>query len=334
MASGHTREKMCSVDGGEHDSGAEGSHRPTKTEVTHARSPSPSHRVRCGGRPAALGLRRQLDRLDEAICGCRFLDHRRRSGRRAAPRRRQRAGKLVIGTDAAYPPNEYKDADGKPVGWEIELARRASPRSSVSTSNTRSPSSTTSSRASPAARPTSGMSSFTDTVERQEQVDFVNYYNAGIQWASAAGNERRPGRRLRAEGRRAGHHLRRHRRGARQERRLCRSRQARNREGAVRHAGCRDQRRRARSGRRDERRLARHPLRDRTDRRQAAGRGRDLRLGPVRHRRRQGLRARRGACRRPSSRWSTTAPTARSSTPGALRTGGIDEITINAASKG
>src|SRR5699024_6274616 len=34
-----------------------------------------------------------------------------------------------------------------------------------------------------------GMSSFTDTIERQEQVDFVNYYNAGIQWASAAGNE-------------------------------------------------------------------------------------------------------------------------------------------------
>ncbi|MGO7984245.1 transporter substrate-binding domain-containing protein, partial [Rhizobium johnstonii] len=33
-----------------------------------------------------------------------------------------KAGKLVIGTDPTYAPNEYKDADGNPIGWEIELA--------------------------------------------------------------------------------------------------------------------------------------------------------------------------------------------------------------------
>ena len=33
------------------------------------------------------------------------------------------------------------------------------------------------------------MSSFTDTVEREKQVDFVNYYTAGIQWASPKGND-------------------------------------------------------------------------------------------------------------------------------------------------
>jgi len=31
------------------------------------------------------------------------------------------------------------------------------------------------------------MSSFTDTIEREQQVDFVNYYTAGISWASAKG---------------------------------------------------------------------------------------------------------------------------------------------------
>lgn len=32
-----------------------------------------------------------------------------------------------------------------------------------------------------------GLSSFFDTKEREKQVDMVNYYTAGIQWASAAG---------------------------------------------------------------------------------------------------------------------------------------------------
>ena len=31
------------------------------------------------------------------------------------------------------------------------------------------------------------MSSFTDTLEREKQVDFVNYYTAGIQWAAPKG---------------------------------------------------------------------------------------------------------------------------------------------------
>ena len=33
-----------------------------------------------------------------------------------------------------------------------------------------------------------GWASFTDTVERQASVDFVDYYNAGIQWASRPDN--------------------------------------------------------------------------------------------------------------------------------------------------
>src|ERR687889_792617 len=37
------------------------------------------------------------------------------------PEEIKEAGVLVVGTDAAYPPNEYKDADGNPVGWDVEL---------------------------------------------------------------------------------------------------------------------------------------------------------------------------------------------------------------------
>ena len=32
------------------------------------------------------------------------------------------SGVLIIGTDAEYPPNEFKDADGNPTGWGVELA--------------------------------------------------------------------------------------------------------------------------------------------------------------------------------------------------------------------
>lgn len=33
-----------------------------------------------------------------------------------------KSGVLIIGTDAEYPPNEFKDADGNPTGWGVELA--------------------------------------------------------------------------------------------------------------------------------------------------------------------------------------------------------------------
>src|SRR5689334_1778230 len=33
-----------------------------------------------------------------------------------------KAGKLTIGIDATYAPNEYKDANGNVVGWDVDLA--------------------------------------------------------------------------------------------------------------------------------------------------------------------------------------------------------------------
>ncbi|XPP26945.1 MAG: ABC transporter substrate-binding protein [Leucobacter sp.] len=96
------------------------------------------------------------------------------------------AGVLVIATDAEYPPNEYKDEDGNPTGWGVELANAIAeqlgvepeweimgfdgilPRIEEGVVNM-------------------GASSFTDNAERQKTVDFVNFLNAGSQWAAPVG---------------------------------------------------------------------------------------------------------------------------------------------------
>ena len=97
-----------------------------------------------------------------------------------------KAGKLTIGIDATYAPNEYKDSDGKPIGWDVDLADAIAAKLGVKTDYTISkfdniiPSVT-------GGRYDLGVSSFTDTTEREKQVDFVNYYSAGVLWASAKG---------------------------------------------------------------------------------------------------------------------------------------------------
>lgn len=96
------------------------------------------------------------------------------------------AGKLVIGIDPTYAPNEFKDASGKPVGWEVELMDAAAAKLGVSTEyqvakfDNIIPGIT-------GGKYNVGLSSFFDTTEREKVVDMVNYYTAGIQWAAQAG---------------------------------------------------------------------------------------------------------------------------------------------------
>lgn len=96
------------------------------------------------------------------------------------------SGKLVVGTDAAYPPNEYKDDAGLPIGWEIELTNAIGAtlgldvEYQIASFDNIIPSIT-------GGKADMGMSSFTDNAERQKQVDFVNYFEAGILWAQATG---------------------------------------------------------------------------------------------------------------------------------------------------
>lgn len=96
------------------------------------------------------------------------------------------AGVLNVGMANNYPPNEFKDANGDPAGWAVDLTNALGDSLglevsfNIGTFDNILPSVN-------AGKDDMGMSSFTDTLEREEQVDFINYYNAGIQWASRTG---------------------------------------------------------------------------------------------------------------------------------------------------
>ncbi|WP_022885652.1 ABC transporter substrate-binding protein [Glaciibacter superstes] len=98
------------------------------------------------------------------------------------------SGELVIGTDAAYPPNEYKDDAGAPIGWGVELANAIAgklgltPSWEISSFDHIIPGIV-------GDKVNMGSSSFTDNAERQKQVDFVNFYDAGILWAQPVGSD-------------------------------------------------------------------------------------------------------------------------------------------------
>lgn len=96
------------------------------------------------------------------------------------------AGTMLIGIDATYPPNEYKDPDGKPIGWEVDLMDAVAAKLGLTTEYQQAKFD----NILPGligGKYALGLSSFFDTKEREKQVDMVNYYTAGIQWASAAG---------------------------------------------------------------------------------------------------------------------------------------------------
>lgn len=98
----------------------------------------------------------------------------------------KKAGKLIVGTDPTYKPNEFKDPDGKIVGFEVDLMNAVATVLGVTADYRES----VFDNIIPAIKGGTvdvGMSSFTDNKEREQQVDFVTYFQAGSLWVQRSG---------------------------------------------------------------------------------------------------------------------------------------------------
>jgi len=107
------------------------------------------------------------------------------------PAKVKSAGKIVVGTDATYAPNEFLNADGKTVeGMDVDLFNAVAQKLGVKVVYQ------------PAGFDTIitgvqggkydiGVSSFTINNARKTQVNMVSYFNAGTQWATAPGNPKK-----------------------------------------------------------------------------------------------------------------------------------------------
>ncbi len=104
----------------------------------------------------------------------------------AVPEDIKKSGKLVVGVNIPYTPNEFKDEAGKIVGFDVDLMNAIASTMGL-TADYRESDFAKIIPSIDGGTYNVGMSSFTDTKEREKQVDFVTYYSAGIQWAQKAG---------------------------------------------------------------------------------------------------------------------------------------------------
>jgi polar amino acid transport system substrate-binding protein len=96
------------------------------------------------------------------------------------------SGKLVVGVNLPYAPNEFKDSDGKIVGFDVDLMNAVAATLGLTPDYRESDFA----KIIPSIEGETynvGMSSFTDTKEREKQVDFVTYFSAGTLWAQRPG---------------------------------------------------------------------------------------------------------------------------------------------------
>jgi polar amino acid transport system substrate-binding protein len=102
------------------------------------------------------------------------------------------SGKLVVGVNVPYTPNEFKDPSGKIVGFDVDLMNAIAATLGL-TSDYREAGFDKIIPSIEGGTFNVGMSSFTDTKEREEAVDFVTYFSAGSLWAQRVGSGIDPG---------------------------------------------------------------------------------------------------------------------------------------------
>src|SRR5690554_4537204 len=98
---------------------------------------------------------------------------------------------LVVAINPEYQPNEYLDETGQLVGWTVDLADAIAQKLDLTFEYEE----VSFDSIIPGVADGTfdvGFSSFTVNEERQELVNFVSYYDAGIQWAQVVGGNVNP----------------------------------------------------------------------------------------------------------------------------------------------
>jgi len=104
------------------------------------------------------------------------------------PEKIKSAGKIVIGSDASYAPNEFLASDGKTIqGMDVDLFNAVAAKLGVKT-EWQPADFTTIITGVQGKKYDIGVSSFTINDERKQQVTMVSYFSAGTSWATQAGN--------------------------------------------------------------------------------------------------------------------------------------------------
>jgi len=97
------------------------------------------------------------------------------------------AGKLTIGTDSTYAPNEFLDTDGKTIiGFDVDLFNAVAGKLGLTT-EWQSAKFDAIIPGVGSGKYNVGVSSFTINKEREQQATMVSYFSAGTQWAAKTG---------------------------------------------------------------------------------------------------------------------------------------------------
>jgi len=97
------------------------------------------------------------------------------------------AGKIVVGVDASYPPNEFLQGGKTVVGMDVDLFNAVAQKFGV-TVEWQPAGFDTIITGVQGGKYDVGVSSFTINDKRKQQVNMVSYFNAGTLWATAKGN--------------------------------------------------------------------------------------------------------------------------------------------------
>lgn len=97
-------------------------------------------------------------------------------------------GKIVVGVDATYAPNEFLDTDGKTViGFDVDLFNAVAKKLGLTVTWTPAPFDSIITGVG-SGKYEAGVSSFTINPDREKQSLMISYFSAGTQWGAKKGN--------------------------------------------------------------------------------------------------------------------------------------------------